>query len=193
MQTISLTRRASGYTLPELLIGSTICAVLAAGMLTTIGAMRKAAAASEHHANSQVLQARLIDYMSRDLRRALKVSVDSYEGSERLKVTIPDFYDATGGPREPIIDGSTVKYGAGEVPITYYQSGDTLYRTVNGAGTALATGLEKFQIDYTDDGPQAVTIAVSFVPRYQYGDADAETRRAATTTFATTLLRNKRQ
>ena len=55
MQTISLTRRASGYTLPELLIGSTICALLAAGMLTTIGAMRKAAAASEHHANSVLI------------------------------------------------------------------------------------------------------------------------------------------
>jgi type II secretory pathway component PulJ len=182
-----------GYTIPDLLVGATVCAVLSAGMFTTISALRKSARASEHHAQCQVQQARLIDYMSRDLRRALSVSVDADQGGERLKLTIPDYYDASGGPREPIIDGSGVRYGSEKLAITYYKSNDSVYRAVNGMGTVLASGLEKFEIDYTDDGQQAVTVAISFIPRFQYDEADAATARAGTATFATTLLRNKRQ
>jgi hypothetical protein len=193
MKTSFFSRRLRGYTIPDVLVGATVCAVLTGGMFTTISALRKSAAASEHHTQSQVQQARLIDYMSRDLRRALKVAVDSFEGGERLNLSIPDYYDASGGPREPIIDGGGIRYGDGDVAITYFKSGDTVYRSVNGARTVLATGLEKFEIDYTDDGQQAVTVAISFIPRYQYDSSGAAAARAGTATFATTLLRNKRQ
>ena len=193
MKTNSLIRKLRGYTIPDMLVGATVCAVLAGGMFTTIGALRKSARASEHHTQSQVQQARLVDYISRDLRRALKVSVDTYLGAERLNLTIPDFYDASGGPREPIIDGGSVVYGTGNVAISYFKKDDAVYRSVNGAATALATGLEKFEIDYTDDGQQAVTVGVSFIPKFQYDSENASAARAGTATFATTLLRNKRQ
>jgi Tfp pilus assembly protein PilW len=186
-------RRSAGYTMAEMLVASAVCAVLTAGMFTTISALRKSTAASEHHAQSQVQQARLIDYMSRDLRRAVKVAVEATDSGERLNLTIPDYYDSTGGPREPIIEGTGVRYGTGEVAISYFKAGQSVYRSVNGAGTELASGLEKFEIDYTDDGEQAVTVGVSFIPRYQYDEATAEQARAGTATFATTLLRNKRQ
>jgi hypothetical protein len=193
MKASSLFGRIRAYTIPDLLVGATVCAVLTGGMFTAISALRKTARASDHHAHSQIQQSRLVDYISRDLRRALKVSVDAYAGSERLNLTIPDYYDPTGGPREPVIDGGGVVYGTGNVAITYYKSGDSVYRTVNGASTVLASGLEKFVIDFTDDGHQAVTVGVTFVPKYQYDSERAAATRAGTATFATTLLRNKRQ
>jgi hypothetical protein len=177
-----------------MLVSAAVCGVLTAGMFTTISALRKSSRASEHHTQSQVQQARLIDYMSRDLRRAIKVNVDVLaDGSERLNLTIPDYYDATGTPREPVIEGSGVRYGTTDVAITYFKRADAVHRTVNGASTVLASGLEKFEIDYTDDGQQAVSVAVSFIPKYQYNEAGAAGARAGTATFATTLLRNKRQ
>jgi hypothetical protein len=194
----AISRRVFGYTIPDVLVGATVTAVLAAGMFTTISALRKSAAASAHHSQSQVQQARIIDYISRDLRRALKVSVDSFEGKERISLTIPDYYipdyyDASGVPREPVIDGSGVLYGTAGVSIAYYMAGDKVFRSVNGVGTELASGLDKFDIDYTDDGHQAITVGISFIPKYQYDETKAAASRAATATFATTLLRNKRQ
>src|SRR5688572_521300 len=95
----SNTLRKAGYTLAELLVSFAVCGVITAGMFTTITALRKSSNASEHHAQSQVQQARLVDYISRDLRRAVKVSVDTIEaGGERLNLTIPDYYDASGEP-----------------------------------------------------------------------------------------------
>jgi hypothetical protein len=194
MKLLPFFRRAWGLTLPDLLVSVAVSGVLAAGMLTTISAIQRSSAAANHHAKSQVQQARLIDYISRDLRRALSVTVDTYQGSERLSLKIPDYYDAAGVPREPVIDKGNVRYGdAGSgVQISYYRSGDTVYRSVNGTPTVLATDLDKFKIDYTDDGKQAVTVAINFVPRFQF-DQSSNAGRENTTAYATTLLRNKRQ
>ena len=89
MRTLS-SSRSRGYTLAEMLVASAVCGVLTAGMFTTITALRKSSTASQHHAQSQVQQARLIDYMSRDLRRAFKVTVDTTDTGERLNLAIPD-------------------------------------------------------------------------------------------------------
>jgi hypothetical protein len=194
MKVLPFFRRARGLTLPDLLVSVAVSGVLAAGMLTAISAIQRSSAAANHHAKSQVQQARLIDYISRDLRRALSVTVDSYQGSERLSLKIPDYYDPAGGPREPVIDKGSVRYGdAGSgVQISYFRSGDSVYRSVNGTAAVLATDLDKFKIDFTDDGKQAVTVAISFVPRFQFDDS-SNAGRENTTAYATTLLRNKRQ
>ena len=185
------TRAAFG--IPDVLVGAAVTAVLAAGMLTTITTLQRSSAATYHHAQSQIQQSRLIDYMSRDLRRALSVEVDSYMGAERLKLTIPDYYDPTGGPREPVIDSGGVRYGDSldGIAVSYFKTDDQVIRRVNGVDSVLATDLEKFEIDFTDSGEQAVTVAISFVPRFQ--GLESEGIREATTTYSTTLLRNKRQ
>jgi hypothetical protein len=189
----NLRSKFAGFGIPDVLVGAAVSAVLAAGMLTTITSLQRTSAASHHHAQSQIQQARLLDYMARDLRRALSVQVDSFRGSERLKLTIPDYYDPTGGPREPVIDGGGVRYGdnAAGIAISYFKEGDKVFRSVNGVNREIASDLQSFNIDYTDSGEQAVTVAVSFVPRYQGVDSMAP--REATTAYCTTLLRNKRQ
>jgi hypothetical protein len=186
---------ASAFSMPDLLVGTAVSSVIAGGMLTTISALQRTSSASLHHAQSQIQQARLVDYISRDLRRAVSVNVDTFEGSERLTVKIPNFYDPAGQPREPVIDGGGVLYGdsGSEVTIIYHVHGDKVYRSVNGHGTIVANDVTSFKIDFTDSGKQAVTVAISFVPRYQFNRSNAETNRDSTTAYATTLLRNTRQ
>lgn len=183
----------AGAVLPDLMMSTALTLVLAAGMLASIVTLKKSAAASYHHTRSQAQQARLIDYIARDLRRAVTVSVDSFEGNERLNLTIPDYYAASGAPRDPIIQNGGITYSGGAgVPITYYKSGDKVFRTVRGAPTTLATDVQQFHFDFTDSGEQSVSVAITFVPRFQFSVRDSQTLREGTRAYATTLLRNKR-
>lgn len=56
----------------------------------------------------------------------------------------------------------------------------------------LATDVQQFVFDFTDDGEQAISVSISFVPKFQFSARDTQSLRLATTTYATTLLRNKR-
>jgi hypothetical protein len=184
-----------GFTLPELLVAGTVSLAMAAGMFTAVSALQRTATASMHHTRSQIQQARLLDYMARDLRAALTVNVDTFQGAERLNMTLPDYYDSAGTPRDPVITGGTVSYGnpGSSVPVQYYRQGDKVYRSANGHATLLAADLSSFAIDFTDDGKQAVTISISFIPRYQFKGTTDATLREGTAVYATTLLRNKRK
>jgi Tfp pilus assembly protein PilW len=191
---LSITSMRSGTAMPELLISTAITSVIIAGMMTATLALQKSASASYHHARSQLQQARLIDYIARDLRRALTVKVDTFQGAERLSLTIPDYYDSTGAARDPSIANGGIIYGSsgGSVPVSYYKSGGAVYRKVNDRPTTLATDVQQFNFDFTDDGQQAIGVSISFVPRYQFRARDTQSLREGTTTYATTLLRNKR-
>ena len=139
-------------------------------------------------------QARLLDYVCRDLRRALTVSVDTFEGAQRIKITIPDFYATDGTPRDPVIANGTVYYGdrANPVRVAYYKTGSVIYRSVNDVPYPLATDVEDFVPSFTDDGKQVVGVSVSFVPRFQLNQRDVSSLRLGTAAHAKTLLRNKR-
>ena len=83
-------------------------------------------------------------YVCRDLRRALTVAVDTHNGAQRIKITIPDFYETDGTPRDPVIAGGSVFYGdkANPVRVAYYKSGSVIYRSVNDVPYELATDVE---------------------------------------------------
>lgn len=195
MKIRNLTRRLSvgGFTLSDLMVSTAITAMVAGGMLTAVVAIQKSTAASYHHVRSQIQQARLIDYIARDLRRALTVSVGSNQGGETLSVTIPDFYDASGAARDPVISKGKIVYGnSAGVPVSYLKLGNKVVRRANGHDEELATDVEQFKIDFTDSGKQVVSVSINFVPRFQFTNANREAVRDGTTTYATTLLRNKR-
>lgn len=196
MNLTKLLHRASraGITIPDLIVSTAITAVLAAGMLTTITTLQKSTAASLHYSESQVRQARILDHVARDLRRALSVTVDSTNGSERITVTIPDYYGSDGRARDPIIVGSGIAYGGvgAAIPVSYYQRAGTFYRNVNGTETALASDVIDFDADFTDSGEQTVSVKITFTPRYRFGGREVSTLREGTAASATTLLRNKR-
>jgi len=187
-------RRRSGMTLAELIVSSAILSMVTATLLVGISTIQRTFRASQHHAKSQIEQARLVDYVARDLRRALTVTVDTFQGSERLNVTIPDYYKSDGTPRDPVISGRTVNYGnaASPVQISYYKSGSAIYRNVNNVASPLVTDVQDFNLDFTDGGQQTVQISVTFLPKFRLAGGSTADIRAATTASATILLRNKR-
>jgi len=190
-----LSHRSSirAFTLSGLLVSTAITATVAGGMFTAIVAIQKSTAASYHHIRSQIQQARLIDYIARDLRRALTVNVGTSQSGETLNVTIPDYYTADGASQDPVISNGGIVYGnpAG-IPVSYFKSGGNVIRRANGQDEILATDVEQFNFDFTDNGEQAISVSISFVPRFQFSSTNQEALREATTTYATTLLRNKR-
>jgi hypothetical protein len=178
--------------MPDLLVSTAVTAVLAAGMFTAISTLQRSAAAANHHVKSQLTQSRLLDYISRDLRRALTVNVDTYQGSARINLTIPDYYDVAGRPREAEILNGGINYGGEGVPVSYYKVGGTVFRSAREVKTTLATDVERFEINFADSGKQTVGVSITFVPRFQFNTANAASSREGTATHATTLLRNKR-
>ena len=74
----------AAFTLAEVLVAAAITAVTSSALFVGITTVQRTFRAAEHHAKSQSEQARIIDYIARDLRRALTVRVDSFEGTERL-------------------------------------------------------------------------------------------------------------
>jgi len=183
-----------GVSMVELVVSTAVTSILAAGMLIGIVTVQRSAKAAQHHAKSQVEQARLLDYVCRDLRRALTVSVDTHEGAQRIKITIPDYYTPDGTPRDPVISGGSVHYGdvADPVRVAYYKSGDVIYRSIDEEPFPLATDVEDFVPSFTDDGKQVIGVSVSFVPRFQLNQRDVSALRLGTAAYAKTLLRNKR-
>ena len=206
----SLRSTARGTTLSEVLVATAVTSVLAAVMLTSISTLQRSFRAAQHHAKSQVEQTRLLSYIARDLRRAATVNVDTFAGSERLTLTIPDYYDDTNKPRDPRIKNDAIEYGdpslAVPEPVTirFYKSGSSVFRSVRRIGrssgvpvasevaTTLATDVQDFVPDFTDDGKQSVGVSISFIPKFQLNPGNVSALRAGSAVYATTLLRNKR-
>jgi prepilin-type N-terminal cleavage/methylation domain-containing protein len=189
-------------TLPEVMVASAILSLVMAALVVAVSTLQRTFRASQHHAKSQVEQARLLDYVARDLRRALTVSVDTFDGSSRIKVTIPDYYDEKGTPDDTSDDelkparivGRTIEYGDAPVPVSYYKSGSTIFRSYRGRTNPIVTDVTDFNLSFTDAGKQTVQIAVTFVPRYNFtGRGNVNDLRAATRATQTVLLRNIRR
>ena len=182
--------------LPDILVSTAVTGALAAAMFTGITVVQRTGAAAAHYSKRQIEQARLTDYVSRDLRRALTVGVDDYAGCKRLTLTIPNYYDANGQPREPQINGTgSIRYGDGASPVTvvYYKQAEKLLRSVDAEITGLADYIEDFVPNFTDGGKQVIGLSASFMPRFTWGGKEVSGLRAGTVIYADTLLRNKRQ
>jgi hypothetical protein len=184
----SLRSRRLGATISELVISLSIASAMAGGLLVGALSIQKSFQASRHHVNAQSQQLRLMDYINLDLRRALTVNT----ANGRLTVSIPDYYDANGQPRDPQIVKSLAVYGSAPRTIAYFKEGSTIYRSEGGKSTALATEVLDFKLLFQDLG-QSIMVSVTFLPKFQLSGKDQESVRNATATFSTTLLRNKRQ
>jgi prepilin-type N-terminal cleavage/methylation domain-containing protein len=190
-----------GMTLPEIMVATAILSLVMASLIVAISTLQRTFRASQHYAKSQVEQARLLDYVARDLRRALTVNVDVFDGSSRINVTIPDYYNENGTPnntsddtiKPPRIVGRSIEYGDAPIAVSYYKSGSTIFRNYRGRTTPIVTDVTDFNLSYTDAGKQTVQIAVTFLPRYRFSNSGSADVRAATRATQTVLLRNMRR
>jgi hypothetical protein len=179
-----------GMTFVEILIATSISSVLAGSLLVASITIQRNFEACEDHVMAQADQIRLLDYVALDLRRALTVSIVN----NTISLTIPDYYDNSGDPRDPVISGGEIDYGDPGAPvmISYYKQDDKIFRNVDGVLAQIAENVDDFQIEATDSGGDSVSVSVSFLPQFRlWGSNDAA--RDPTTAYATIMLRNKRR
>lgn len=185
-------------TIAELTVSSAVVSLLTVALFVGISTLQRTFRASQHHMKSQIEQARIIDYVGRDVRRAKAISVDEVNGYERLNLRIPDYY--VGGaktaysiddkPRDPVLKpGNKVEYGPDDVSIKYFRKDNTIYRSVNDAAVPLVTDVDDFKLEFPSADAHEVNVLVKFRPRYSFrnGTAAAED---GTVIKARILLRN---
>ena len=179
-----------GMTFVEILIASSISSVLAGSLLVASMTIQRNFSACEDHVTAQADQMRLLDYVALDLRRALTVSIVN----NTITLTIPDYYDNNGDPRDPVISRGEIDYGDPSAPVTisYYKQDDKIFRNVDGALTQIAENVDDFQIEATDSGDDSVSVSVSFLPQFRLWGSN-EDARDPTTAYSTIMLRNTRR
>ena len=180
----SFRRRILGMTIPEVMIAAAVASLLSAAMVTGAILLQKNFRASMQYARDQAKQARLLDYIALDLRRATTASV----ASGVLTITIPDYYDANGLPRDPTLSMGRVYYNSptAAVTIRYFQQNGQVIRQEGTATTIIADGVQDFQMTFVNQG-QVVEVSITFLPTFQQNGQGV---RAGTAVYARTLLRN---
>jgi hypothetical protein len=128
--------------------------------------------------------------MAMDLRRAIAVTAAQNDTT----IYIPKYYDQTGLPQTPNLDGQGgVYYGASgsSVRVHYYLMAGTIYRQQDSATPIpLAVNVQDFVFNVTDAG-KVVTTRITFSPTFNSSGASASAT-TATAFYNTTLLRNSR-
>ena len=177
-------RRILGFTLTEMMVGAAVASMLAAGLITGAIILQKNFQAGVRYARDQATQARLLDYISLDLRRANTASV--VNGT--LTITIPDFYDNAGEPRDPRLLGGRVYYNSPTAAVTvrYFKQGSQVIRQESGVNRVIAEGVQTFQLNFVNQG-QVVETSITFKPTFQQRGAG---NNAGTAVYSRTLLRN---
>ena len=178
-----------GYALSELIVASSIFCSISLGLLMGFTALERNYAATTDFTQNHADEMRISDYMAMDLRRATAVQ----EAENNTTIYIPAYYDPSGNPQTPTLDGKGgVYYGNGSsVTVRYYLMAGTIYRQQdNAAPTPLALSVKDFVFDVTDSG-KVVTTRITFNPTFNSSGASANAT-TATAFYNTTLLRNSR-
>src|SRR3954471_7970057 len=105
-----LNRRHSegGFSIPEMMISTIIFAAISLGLLMGFTALERNYTATSDFALNHADQMRISDYLALDLRRALSLNAARNDTT----IYIPSYYDGTGQPQTPTLDGNGgVYYG----------------------------------------------------------------------------------
>ena len=198
----------SGFTLAEILTAMAIAVVIFAAIITAMLAMQKTFNAVDNYFATHIQQVRIIDYLNRDVKRALICTTSANQ--QTVTLTIPKYIiqsgDAeavsnpslVGAMRSPTISTTTggvqVNYGTATSTIVYSINGASILRTEDGVVTTIASSTDQL-IPTTSDvdlvNTEYSTMAVTFTPIFTSGNIAAE--RTGTTVFSLAYLRNKRR
>jgi prepilin-type N-terminal cleavage/methylation domain-containing protein len=198
----------SGFTLAEILTAMAIAVVIFAAIITASLAMQKSFNAVDHYFATHIQQVRIIDYLNRDVKRALICTTSANQ--QTVTLTIPKYIiqsgDAeavsnpslVGAMRSPTISSTTsgvlVNYGTTTSTVVYSINGASILRTEDGVVTTIAASTDQLvpsTIDTDLANTEYTTMAVTFQPIFTSGNTTAE--RTGTTVFSLAYLRNKRR
>jgi len=196
----------SGFTLAEIMMAMAIAVVIFAAIITASLAMQKSFNAVDHFFATHIQQVRIIDYLNRDVKRALiaTTSVDH----QTVTLTIPKYIiqsgdteavsnpSLVGAMRSPTMSTTTgqVNYGTTTSTVVYSINGASILRTEDGVVTTVASSTDQLVPSTTDTdltNTEYTTMAVTFHPIFTSGNVANE--RAGTTVFSLAYLRNKRR
>lgn len=185
----------------ELLIAIGISAVMFAIILSAwVSAVRNLTIADDYSYQSNE-ELRAVDYIVRDLRRALTVTLAT--GGNSLSLTIPDYYTSydaqgnpTGAPATPTIVNGAPVYRSATLPlsVSYTVSGSQLIRTQTIQATGAVSNLivcsrvNDFALSFVALST-TVTFKITFDPKYQ---AISTMMRSGTTLAGTVAVRGLR-
>jgi len=207
---MKLTHRShqSGFTLAEILTAMAIAVVIFAAILTASLAMQKTFNAVDNYFATHIQQVRIIDYLNRDVKRALIVTTSADQ--QTVTLTIPKYIiqsgDAeavsnpslVGAMRSPTISTTTsgvqVNYGTTTSTVVYSINGASILRTEDGVVTTVASSTDSLVPKDSDTelaNTEYTTMSVTFLPIFTSGNAADE--RTGTTVFSLAYLRNKRR
>ena len=180
-----------GFLLSEMMISTLIFSAISLALLMGFTALERNYSATTDFALNHSDQMRISDYLALDLRRALSLQTAANDTT----IYIPSYYDTTGTPQTPVLDGNGgVYYGApgSSVKVHYYLSGGTIFRQQDNANPiALAVNVQAFTFNVTDAG-KVVYTRITFNPTFLSGGRASADATAATAFYNTTLLRNTR-
>jgi prepilin-type N-terminal cleavage/methylation domain-containing protein len=203
----------SGFTLAEILTAMAIAVVIFAAILTASLAMQKTFNAVDNYFATHIQQIRIIDYLNRDVKRALSVTTSANQ--QTVTLTIPNYTIESnnassseasnpslfGTMRNPTLSSTgLVNYGTTTTTVVYSINGTSIQRTEDPKSdghpvvTTIASSTDQLvpaTIDTDLANTEYTTMAVTFQPIFTSGNAAAE--RTGTTVFSLAYLRNKRR
>ena len=207
---MKLTRQShqSGFTLAEILTAMAVAVVIFAAIITASLAMQKSFNAVDNYFTTHIQQVRIIDYLNRDVKRALICTTSANQ--QTVTLTIPKYIiqsgDAeavsnpslVGAMRSPTVSTTTsgvqVNYGTTTSTVVYSINGAAILRTEDGVVTTIASSTDQLIPTTTDvdlANTEKATMAVTFQPIFTSGNVADE--RTGTTVFSLAYLRNKRR
>jgi hypothetical protein len=201
-------RKGFAFTLPEITLALALSGVVFGATLTSSTSLQKSFNAIDNYFGTHMQQVRIVDYLSRDVKRGLIVTTSA--DLQTVTVTVPNYIIQAGDPealvnpasvgtaRTPTMaytpSGWQVNYGNTTTTVIYSISGLSILRTENGTVTTIASSTDQL-VPLTTDVELANTeyakTSITFQPIFTSGGAAAS--RSGTTVYSTAYLRNKRR
>jgi type II secretory pathway component PulJ len=205
------------FTLPEMMLAMATGSVVMGATFTSSGSLQKSFNAIDRYFGTHMQQVRIVDYLSRDVKRGLIVTTFAplnHPELQTVTITVPNYIIQQGDPeavanpaligtpRTPTMtytpSGWQVNYGATTSSVVYSISGLSILRTENGVVTTVASSTDRLVPETTDvelANTEYTKTSISFQPIFTSAGTQAaqDTARAGTTVYSTAYLRNKRR
>jgi type II secretory pathway component PulJ len=205
---LNISRNRSGFSLIEIMVSLGLGTAALGAILTSSTSLQKSFNAIDSYFATHMQQIRIVDYLSRDVKRGLVVTTSA--DLQTVTVTVPNYIiqagdpeavanpDLIGTPRTPTISytpsGPQVNYGATTSTVVYSINAMTILRTEDGTVTTIASSTDQLVPQTTDvelANTEYAKTTITFQPIFTSGGSVAE--RSGTTVCSTAYLRNKRR
>ena len=205
---LNRSRTRFAFSLTEIMVTLAISSVALGAILTSSASLQKSFNAIDSYFGTHMQQIRIVDYLSRDVKRGLVVTTSA--DLQTVTVTVPNYIVQAGDPeavanpalvglpRTPTISytpsGPQVNYGATTTTVVYSINGTSILRTENGTVTTIASSTDQLVPQTTDvelANTEYAKTSITFQPIFISGGAVAE--RSGTTVYSMAYLRNKRR